>query len=266
MSVDSCVILCGGASSRLKGASGESKIFLPFGGKSLVAHNFSKMSEIFGRVFIACKENQVDLIGENILACHSERSEESKNKSANLVDYSVASLPQNNENTRLLQSRCDSHKNQSDIFIIESPEIFAPIIGIISALTQLQSQKVFFISCDCPFVSRFAIQSICESAPNYDIVFAKDSHKIHPLIAVWSANLLPILQDSLEKGDFRLQNIIDKAHSKALEFDKSEFFNINTKENYATALESLRKQNLRESRAKILLESIANHAPTQTLG
>ncbi len=69
MSVDSCVILCGGASSRLKGASGESKIFLPFGGKSLVAHNFSKMSEIFERVFIACKENQVDLIGES-LDCH----------------------------------------------------------------------------------------------------------------------------------------------------------------------------------------------------
>ena len=73
MSVDSCVILCGGASSRLKGASGESKIFLPFGGKSLVAHNFSKMSEIFGRVFIACKENQVDLI-EKSLDCFGDKS------------------------------------------------------------------------------------------------------------------------------------------------------------------------------------------------
>lgn len=237
MSVDSCVILCGGASSRLKGASGESKIFLPFGGKSLVAHSFSKMSEIFGRVFIACKENQVDWIEKSLDCYESTQSAESRNDGVG-----------------------------SDIFIIESPEIFAPIIGIISALSQLQSQKVFFISCDCPFVSRHTIKSICESAPNYDIVFAKDSHKIHPLIAVWSANLLPILQDSLNKGDFRLQNIIDKAHSKALEFDKSEFFNINTKENYFTALEILRKQNLRESHTKISSESSPNHAPTQTLG
>ncbi len=230
MAVDSCVILCGGASSRLKGVRGESKIFLPFGGKSLVAHNFSKMNEIFKRVFIACKGNQVDLIGQSL---------------GDFMDL-------------------DSPRNPSDIFIIESHKIFAPIVGIISALTQLQTPKVFFISCDCPFVSRHAIKSLCESAPNYDIVFAKDSHKIHPLIAVWSANLLPILQDSLEKGDFRLQNIINKAHSKALTFNKNEFFNINTMENYFTALEILR-----ESRAKILLESLtnqANHANCTNLG
>lgn len=246
MRVDSCVILCGGASSRLKGANGDSKIFLPFGDKSLVAHNFSKMSEIFGRVFIACKANQVDLIEESLSSLESLAT------------------------TKSIDCFCDkSPRNDgvwSDIFIIESPTIFAPIVGIISALSHLQSQKVFFISCDCPFVSRFAIETLCESAQNYDIVFAKDSLRIHPLIAVWSANLLPILRDSLNKGDFRLQKIIAKAHSKALEFDKSEFFNINTKENYFTALESLRKQNLCKSHTKISSESTANHAPTQTLG
>lgn len=208
MSVDCCVILCGGKSSRLRGENGESKGLLPFEDKSLVAHNFDKMSGIFKRVFIACKENQVDLIEKSL---------------------------------------GDSHKNQSDIFIIESLDIFAPIVGIVSALSQLKKEKIFFISCDCPFVSRFTIESLCDSAQEYDIVFAKDSLKLHPLIAVWSANMLPLLSDSIAKGNFRLQNIIDKAHSKALEFDKSEFFNINTQENYDTALESLRKQNLREN-------------------
>ncbi len=221
MAVDSCVILCGGQSSRLRGANGESKIFLPFGGKSLVAHNFNKMRNLFKRVFIACKDNQVDLIRKS------------------LGDFMGLDLP----------------RNPNDIFIIESPDIFAPIVGIISAFTQLQAKNIFFISCDCPFVSLHTIESLCESAPKYDIVFAKDSLKIHPLIAVWSAKTLPLLQDCFKKGDFRLQNIIDKAHSKALLFDKSEFFNINTKENYFTALEILR-----ESRAKTLLESLANHA------
>ena len=237
--VDLCVILCGGASSRLKGANGESKIFLPFGGKSLVAHSFSKMSEIFKRVFIACKGNQVDLIAKS-LDCH---------------DLPKASLAMT-KNVDCFGDKSPRNDGvEGDIFLIESSDIFAPIVGIISALTQLQTQKVFFISCDCPFVSRHTIESLCESAQNYDIVFAKDSHKIHPLIAVWSANLLPILQDSLEKGDFRLQNIINKARSKALTFNQSEFFNINTMENYRTALEILR-----ESRAKKLLESLANHA------
>ena len=236
--VDSCVILCGGASSRLKGANGEIKALLPFGGKSLVAHNFSKMSEIFGRVFIACKGNQVDLIAKS-LDCH---------------DLPKASLAMT-KNVDCFGNKSPRNDELSDIFLIESHDIFAPIVGIISALTQLQRQKVFFISCDCPFVSCHTIESLCESAQNYDIVFAKDSRKLHPLIAVWSANLLPILCDSLEKGDFRLQNIINKAHSKALAFNQSEFFNINTMENYRTALEILR-----ESRTKKLLESLANHA------
>ena len=238
MSVDSCVILCGGASSRLKSANGESKIFLPLGEKSLVAHNFAKMSEIFGSVFIACKGNQVDLI-EKSLDCHAEL---------------LARLAMTKSSESTLRKSSDSRKNQSDIFIIESPNIFAPIVGIISALSKLQNQKVFFISCDCPFVSRFVVQSLCDFAKNYDIVFAKDSHKIHPLIAVWSANLLPLLRDFLKKGDFRLQNIIDKARSKALSFDKSAFFNINTQEDYDIALKM-------QSNAQILSES-----HTQILG
>ncbi len=240
MKIDSCVILCGGKSSRLKDANGISKIFLPFGDKSLIAHNFAKMQGIFKRVFIACKDNQRDLIGRNILTCHFKRSEESKNKSANLVDSSVASLPQNDKNTRLLKSRCDSHKNQSDIFIIESTPIFAPIVGIISAFTQLKDDKIFFISCDCPFVAPNTIESLCKNSTNYDIVFAKDSCKIHPLIAVWSKNTLPLLQDSLKNGDFRLQNIIEKVRAKPINFsDSHEFLNINTMSDYKSAIQIL---------------------------
>ena len=66
MKIDSCVILCGGKSSRLNGANGISKIFLPFGDKSLIAHNFAKMQGIFKRVFIACKDNQRDLIEKSL--------------------------------------------------------------------------------------------------------------------------------------------------------------------------------------------------------
>ena len=50
MRVDSCVILCGGKSSRLRGANGESKVLLPFGDTTLIAHNFAKMQGIFKRV------------------------------------------------------------------------------------------------------------------------------------------------------------------------------------------------------------------------
>lgn len=229
-----CVILCGGKSSRLNGANGISKIFLPFGDTTLIAHNFAKMQGIFKRVFIACKDNQRDLI---------ERSLQNLGKSAqfftNPLYHPSAREGESAELSHTMEG--ESHTtNPRDIFIIESAPIFAPIVGIISAFTQLKDDKIFFISCDCPFVAPNTIESLCKNSTNYDIVFAKDSCKIHPLIAVWSKNTLPLLQDSLKNGDFRLQNIIEKVRAKPINFsDSHEFLNINTMSDYKSAIQIL---------------------------
>lgn len=239
MRVDSCVILCGGKSSRLNGANGISKIFLPFGDTTLIAHNFAKMQGIFKRVFVACKDNQRDLI---------KKSLQNLGKSAQFFTrpphYPSAREGESAELSHTMEGK--SHApNPRDIFIIESatifaPQIHAPIVGIISAFTQLKDDKIFFISCDCPFVVPNTIESLCKNSTNYDIVFAKDSRKIHPLIAVWSKNTLPLLQDSFKNGDFRLQNIIDKVRTKSLHFsDSNEFLNINTMSDYKSALATL---------------------------
>lgn len=215
------MILCGGKSSRLNGANGISKIFLPFGDTTLIAHNFAKMQGIFKRVFVACKDNQRDLI---------KKSLQNLGKSAQFFTNPLT------PSARELESSTDTY----DIFIIESTPIFAPIVGIISAFTQLKDDKIFFISCDCPFVAPNTIESLCKNSTNYDIVFAKDSHKIHPLIAVWSKNTLPLLQDSLKNGDFRLQNIIEKVRAKPINFsDSHEFLNINTMSDYKSAIQIL---------------------------
>lgn len=233
MKIDSCVILCGGKSSRLNGANGISKIFLPFGDKSLIAHNFAKMQGIFKRVFIACKDNQRDLI---------KKSLQNLGKSAQFFTNPLTPSAREGESAELSHTmEGESHTtNPRDIFIIESTPIFAPIVGIISAFTQLKDDKIFFISCDCPFVAPNTIESLCKNSTNYDIVFAKDSCKIHPLIAVWSKNTLPLLQDSLKNGDFRLQNIIEKVRAKPINFsDSHEFLNINTMSDYKSAIQIL---------------------------
>ena len=229
-----CVILCGGKSSRLRGANGISKIFLPFGDTTLIAHNFAKMQGIFKRVFVACKDNQRDLI---------KKSLQNLGKSAqfftNPLHHPSAREGESAELSHTMEGK--SHTtNPRDIFIIESTPIFAPIVGIISAFTQLKDDKIFFISCDCPFVAPNTIESLCKNSTNYDIVFAKDSCKIHPLIAVWSKNTLPLLQDSLKNGDFRLQNIIEKVRAKSINFsDSHEFLNINTMSDYKSAIQIL---------------------------
>lgn len=200
--IDSCVILCGGESKRLKDKSGKSKIFLPFGDKSLIAHSFQKMQEIFPKVFIACKESQKDSIQKNLLSSLGD---------CNGGDF-------------------------SDNFILESDEVFAPIFGIYNALKAINESKIFFISCDCPLVKPKTIDILCKNASDYDVIFAKDSTHLHHLVGVWSSSMIPILQQSIQNGDFKLLSLHKNASVKSIYFDEAEFLNINTKSDYKTAL------------------------------
>ena len=237
--VDSCVILCGGKSSRLRGENGENKILLPFGKMPLIAYNFAKMQKIFKRVFIACKDNQRDLIEKSLIDLS-----ESAQFFTHPLRHPNAREGEDSRETPFAREG-ESMANQSDIFIIESapifaPQIHAPIVGIISAFLQIKDEKIFFISCDCPFIAPRTIESLCNESQGYDIIYAQDSRQIHPLIAVWSKNTLPLLQDSLTKGDFRLQNIIDKVRAKPINFsDSREFLNINTISDYNRAIQIL---------------------------
>lgn len=268
MSVNTCVILCGGKSSRLRGANGEIKAILPFGNKSLIAYNVTKMRSIFKCVFIACKAEHRDLIDFSLRDaknaevisrickrskitiqdyCHTEYSKVSNNwelgrdsslytstKNGKILDCHVKPL---------YSSHNDKNNPQHNIFIVESTDIFAPIVGIISAFMHIKSDKIFFISCDCPFVSIKTIETLCKNSQNYDIVFAKDTKRTHPLVAVWSVKTLDILQDMLKNGDFRLQNAFDRVQTKALLCDGDEFLNINTISDYENAIKKLGIQN-----------------------
>lgn len=204
--IDSCVILCGGASKRIKTKNAESKIFLPFGNKSLIAYQFEKMQEIFPKVFISCKENHRDLIKQSLL-----------------------------DSADFKKEKCDF----SEIFITEKEDVFAPIFGILSALQEIKSEKIFVLSCDCPLVKPKTIDILCKNSKDYEITCAKDSTNIHYLVGVWSASLLPILRESIENNNFKLQNLGSLASIKSIFFDAGEFLNINTKSDYKDALKIL---------------------------
>lgn len=204
--IDVCVILCGGASKRLKNKNAESKIFLPFGEKSLIAYQFEKMQEIFPKVFISCKENQRERIKQSLL--------DSADFNAEKRDF-------------------------SEIFITENEEIFAPIVGILSALKTLDSQKVFILSCDCPLVKPKTIDILCKNALDYDVIFAKDSANFHHLVGVWSKTMEPILREAIENNDLKLEHLHKRTSIKSIYFDADEFLNINTKSDYKNALKTL---------------------------
>lgn len=200
MEIDSCVILCGGKSSRMK----SNKALLQFGEHSLLAFQYLKLATIFKKVYISCKASQKEELDST------------------------------------LKAEIDNFN--SDVFLLEdNEEIFAPINGILNIFNKLDDSKVFIISCDMPLIKQKTIKILLANAMDYDVVYAKDSNRIHPLVGVWSATMKNALESAMLNNEFKLLDLLIPYQSKGIYFDKIEFVNLNTKKDYKYALKLLQE-------------------------
>lgn len=92
-----------------------------------------------------------------------------------------------------------------------------PISGIHSALIESKSDLVYVLAVDMPYLSRAYIDYIYSL---YDegldgIVFKTSSH-IEPMQALYKKTLIPLLEEAISKGDYRLRPLIKGANFRIL--------------------------------------------------
>lgn len=177
------------------------KAMLLFGEHSLITHQYLKLKPLFKNVLISCKTSQKAEL-ESILKSEVE-------------DFDIGA------------------------FLIEEEENFAPIYGILNAFKKLESNKIFIISCDVPLIKQKTIKILLSNARDYDVVYAKDSTTIHPLVGVWSKSMEIALELAINNKEFRLADLLLSSQNKGIYFDKMEFINLNTKSDYKLALKYL---------------------------
>ena len=123
-----------------------------------------------------------------------------------------------------------------------------PLAGIFRGLTVCKNEALFVTACDMPFLSinyiRFVLKEAEESP--YDVcAVQREDGFIEPFNAVYKKSALPAVEESLQSGCYRMQNLFNKLKIKtipaqvAAHFDKNGtveeiFFNIN----YAGDLET----------------------------
>lgn len=130
------------------------------------------------------------------------------------------------------------------VALIDKDEVFSPLVGIRNAFLTLQTQKIFFLSVDTPFVKQKTIRRLCEIEGEYDLIYPNSGGKSHYLVGVWDRNLFEILNKALFLKEYKLSNLVDKMHTYEIGFDKErEFYNLNTPQDYQNALKYLKEQN-----------------------
>ena len=113
-----------------------------------------------------------------------------------------------------------------------------PLAGIVAALEQSEGDWNVFLPVDVPFVPRSVLDTLILAAADHEIgVMAEVDGQVQPLIAVYARRALPVLQQELAAGRWKVTKAMEAAGEVGrVQFDRPEWFrNVNTPEEFFEA-------------------------------
>lgn len=127
-----------------------------------------------------------------------------------------------------------------------------PVGGIYYGLRVATGTAAFVTSCDAAFLSLPLISFLKSKILNHDVVAPYWQDRFQPLQAVYRRSVLPLLKEQLERGELRPIFLYEKVRTYKVgeeeirRFDSEglSFFNMNSPEDYARALQLWQQREL----------------------
>lgn len=94
-----------------------------------------------------------------------------------------------------------------------------PLAGIHAALSWVQSDKIFVVGCDMPFIQQDLIEFICSKKDNYDVVIPQTQKGVEPLHALYHKNCLAKIQTDLQSKQRRLHLFLDHVNTRIIPWE-----------------------------------------------
>ncbi len=123
-------------------------------------------------------------------------------------------------------------------FVDEHSKI-GPMEGIRQLVRHASNEYVFVCAADMPFVTAELAAYMAEFvSSDYDCYVMVDEDHIHPLCAIYSKAILPVIEELIAEGRYRLREIFQRVRTKYIRLENSCFSpkvlqNVNTREEYA---------------------------------
>jgi len=122
-----------------------------------------------------------------------------------------------------------------------------PAGGIFTALSHTNSEKIFIVSCDMPFINSDTIKFIFNNSSQHEITIPVNNQTIEPLLGVYSKSCLFKWGKLIENGVNKLQNLVEYFTIRKIRFEQDEFLdtihfmNVNTKNDFENAIKVNKK-------------------------
>jgi len=121
---------------------------------------------------------------------------------------------------------------------INTNSIYAPTAGFIAMFEKLQTDKIFVLSVDSPFVDKNEILKLINSdSEDYDATIAKTDSGIQPMCGIYHKSLTNKFTKMLEEDNHKLGFLLKSSNTKFVKFDDEKaFLNLNSPQEYQQAL------------------------------
>lgn len=124
-----------------------------------------------------------------------------------LIDYAIEALLPVCNRVILSTNQPTSHRN-----LEVWPDILpgkAPIVGIYSCLSRIQTNAAFVLSCDMPMVNSQFVQFLaaCHRPEHQLTIPLHNTHQIEPLCAIYSATAIPPMYRAIASQNYKLYRL-----------------------------------------------------------
>jgi len=123
------------------------------------------------------------------------------------------------------------------VLIDEHKEI-GPIEGIRNVVSKATNKYTFVCACDMPFINSSLIEYMeGYISSDYDAYVIADDDHIHPLCAIYSKDILPVIEELIANGNYKLTDILSRVRTKYIKlkhttFEKNVVKNVNTRQEF----------------------------------
>lgn len=127
----------------------------------------------------------------------------------------------------------------------DSIKDIGPIEGIRQILKESKNKYNFICAADMPFLKKDIVEYISTFiSSDFDCYIICDGERKHPLCAVYSKDILPIIDEMIEDKNYKLLQLVSRVRTKYINlkytnFDKKVIQNINTYSEYKNAVKPL---------------------------
>ncbi|WP_310559136.1 molybdenum cofactor guanylyltransferase [Flavobacterium sp.] len=107
-----------------------------------------------------------------------------------------------------------------------------PMGGIYTALLHSDTDLNLILSCDIPLISTTMLLELIEKYnSSFDVSIFEETNRVHPLIGIYSKNVLPMLKNRIDANELKMMHFISNSKHQLIwieDENRQQFQNINS--------------------------------------